>query len=125
MGPFLDEAHPNIQNGSLQIPNGPPTMESLFKHQISSSLRSILDTQIILVPHIRDVVSSHAVWPQEAFSRQLLDLPKNVRCLTNPTVFGLGETTIGISTNDILRGISLEECTKFEPFYKRLALTDD
>jgi hypothetical protein len=25
----------------------------------------------------------------------------------------LGETTIGISTNDILRGISLEECTKY------------
>ena len=44
---------------------------------------------------------------------QSLDLPKNVRCLTNPAVFGLGETTIGVSTNDILRGISLEECMKY------------
>jgi DNA polymerase alpha subunit B len=111
MGPFLDEAHPNIQSGNVEIANGPPTLESLFKQQISSRLRSITDTQIILIPHIRDVISSHAVWPQEAFSRALLDLPKNVRCLSNPAVFGLGETTIGISTNDILRGISLEECT--------------
>jgi DNA polymerase alpha subunit B len=112
MGPFLDEAHPSIQNGIAHIPNGPPTMESLFKHQISSRLRTITDTQIILIPHIRDIISPHAVWPQEAFSRIQLELPKNVRCLTNPAVFGLGETTIGISTNDILRGISLEECIK-------------
>ena len=111
MGPFLDEAHPDIQSGNFDIPNAPPTLESLFKQQISSRLRMITDTQIIIIPHIRDVISSHAVWPQEAFSRVLLDLPKNVRCLSNPAVFGLGETTIGISTNDILRGISLEECT--------------
>jgi DNA polymerase alpha subunit B len=113
MGPFLDETHPAIQNGTIKIPSGPPTMESLFKQQFSSRLRSIQDTQIILVPHVKDVISSHAVWPQEQFIKQLLDLPKNVRCLTNPTVFGLGENTIGISTNDILRGISLEECTKY------------
>lgn len=113
MGPFLDETHPIIRNGNIQIPNGPLTMESLFKHRISSLLRTITETQIILIPHIRDVVSPHAVWPQEAFSRSLLDFPKNVRCLTNPAVFGLGETTIGISTNDILRGISLEECIKY------------
>ena len=113
MGPFLDEAHPSIQNGTVYIPNDhPPTIESLFKHQISSRLRTITDTQIILIPHIRDVVSSHAVWPQQALLRSTLDLPKNARCLTNPAVFGLGETTIGISTKDILRGISLEECIK-------------
>lgn len=117
MGPFIDEAHPSIQNGSVEIPNGPPTMENLFKHHISSRLRMLTDIQIILVPHIRDVVSSHAVWPQEALSRQFLDLPKNVRCLTNPTIFGLGETTIAISTCDILRGISLEECTKSHYFH--------
>jgi len=114
MGPFIDEAHPNIQNGTINLPdNVPPTMESLFKQEISCRLRQITDTQVILIPHVRDIISSHAVWPQEAFSRQLLDLPKNVRCLTNPTVFGLGETTIGVNTNDILRGISLEECTRY------------
>jgi len=114
MGPFLDDAHPRIQEGSAQIPSGhPPTMESLFKLQISTRLRDISDTQILLIPHVRDIVSPHAVWPQEAFTRQQLDLPKNVRCLTNPSVFSLGETTIGISTNDIIRGISLEECVKF------------
>ena len=90
-------------------------MESLFKLQISTRLRDISDTQILLIPHVRDVISSHAIWPQEAFIRQQLDLPKNVRCLTNPSVFSLGETTIGISTNDIIRGISLEECVKFVP----------
>jgi|SRR5579862_3222296 len=112
MGPFIDETHPDIQNGTISLPsNVPPTMESLFKQKISSRLRQISDTQIILIPHVRDVVSSHAVWPQEPLPRQALDLPKNVRCLTNPTVFGLGETTIGMSTSDILRGISLEECT--------------
>src|SRR5579859_1602195 len=112
MGPFLDEAHPCIQSGTFPITAGPPTMESLFKQEISSRLRTITDTQIILIPHIRDVISPHAIWPQEALSRHALELPKNVRCLTNPAVFGLGETTIGVSTNDILRGISLEECTK-------------
>jgi DNA polymerase alpha subunit B len=113
MGPFLDEVHPAIQSGVLQLPPGvPPTLESLFKQQISSRLRTLTETQIILIPHVRDIISAHAVWPQESFSRALLDLPKNVRCLTNPAVFSLGETTIGISTNDILRGISLEECIK-------------
>ena len=124
MGPFLDEAHPTIQNGSIIIPNGPPTMESLFKHEISSRLRSITDTHIILIPHVRDVVSSHAVWPQEAFSRAILDLPKNVRCLTNPAVFGLGETTIGVSTNDILRGISLEECIKYAHILTKMLIIE-
>jgi len=113
MGPFLDDAHPDIANGTLNVLNGPPTMETLFKQEISSRLRSINDTHIILVPHVRDIISPHAVWPQEAFSRNHLDLPKNARCMTNPAVFGLGETTFGISTNDILRGISLEECIKY------------
>ena len=113
MGPFLDEAHPAIQSGAIQIPLGvPPTMESLFKQNISSRLRTLTEIQIILIPHVRDIVSPHAIWPQEAFSRQALDLPKHVRCLTNPAVFSLGETTIGINTNDILRGINLEECIK-------------
>jgi len=112
MGPFLDESNSNIQNGTTEIMGSPPTMETLFKEQISSRLRLITDTQIILIPHVRDVISSHAVWPQERFSKNLLDIPKNVQCLTNPTVFSIGETTIGVSTNDILRGISLEECTK-------------
>jgi|SRR5262245_4274011 len=113
MGPFIDEAHPAIQNGTVDIPTHlPPTLTSVFKHEISSRLHSIPDSQIILIPHVRDTASSHAVWPQEAFSRSTLDLPKNVRCLTNPTTFGLGELAIGLSTNDIVRGISLEECTK-------------
>jgi DNA polymerase alpha subunit B len=116
MGPFLDEAHPGIQNGSIPIPAGhPPTMESLFKLQISARLRNLTDTQILLVPHVRDVVSPHAVWPQQALSRQALDLPKNVNCTTNPCIFSLGDVTFGVSTNDILRGISLEECTKYPP----------
>ena len=119
MGPFLDESHPGIQNGTFQITTGPPTMESLFKQEFSARLRGIPDTQIILIPHVRDILSSHAVWPQEALPRSSLDLPKNVRCLTNPAVFGLGETTIGISTNDILRGISLEECLQYPFPYHR------
>src|SRR5271169_5034705 len=111
MGPFLDDAHPAIQLGTFQLPAGvPQTMESLFKQQISSRLRTLTETQIILIPHVRDIISPHAVWPQETFLRTSLDLPKNARCLTNPAIFSLGETTIGISTNDILRGISLEEC---------------
>src|SRR5947207_6372242 len=116
MGPFIDELHPTVRNGTAELPSHlPPTVESLFKHYISSRLRTITQTEIILVPHVRDIVSSHAVWPQEPFSRSNLDLPKHVRCVTNPTIFGLGETTFGITTNDILRGISLEECTKYSP----------
>lgn len=113
MGPFLDESHPGILKGTVSITSGPPTMESLFKQEISSRLRTLNpETQIILIPHIRDICSPHAVWPQDPLPRLALDLPKNVRCLTNPTVFSLGEATVGVNTNDILRGISLEECTK-------------
>ena len=117
MGPFLDESHPSIQKGTIPIAQGlPPTIESLFKQEISSRLRTLNpETQIILIPHVRDICSPHAVWPQDPLPRLSLDLPKNVRCLTNPTVFSLGEVTVGVSTNDILRGISLEECTKSPP----------
>lgn len=113
MGPFLDETNPAVQNGSIAMPPGANTMQDYFKAEFSSRLRTISSTtQILLIPHTKDIISPHSIWPQDSFPRQCLDLPKNVRCLTNPTVFSIGETTIGISTNDILRPLSLEECTK-------------
>lgn len=52
----------------------------IFKEQISARLQRLLDvspaTTIILVPSVRDIVSTHVAFPQAMLDKETLGLPK-------------------------------------------------
>lgn len=79
-GPFLDTEHPLIASGDFDLETVDTseggTLEDLFKEKISPKIKLIQDSQIIIVPSVRDAVSKHVSFPQDALPKKPLDLPK-------------------------------------------------
>jgi len=75
-GPFIDSAHPLIQRGDVdELP------AQLFRTRISTRLAHLLAnsprTSVLLVPHGRDLTSTHVAFPQAPLAREAeLALPK-------------------------------------------------
>lgn len=71
MGPFIDEAHPLIQKGQVS-----ETVDKLFEIHIASNIIEFLKdcpfTQIVLVPHIREMIHPWLIYPQPPLDRDLL-----------------------------------------------------
>ncbi|GAA5833404.1 hypothetical protein JCM5353_008438 [Sporobolomyces roseus] len=112
LGPFIDAAHPLIAAGDVdEFPT------ELFRSRISTKLVSVYSasprTQILLIPHGRDLTNAHAAYPQAPFRKDDLGLPKVVRLLPNPTSFAINEVAFGISSVDVLWSLKMQE------FYKR------
>lgn len=109
MGPFIDVTNKSIIQGSFEVHrstgevNLNATLDDLFREVISSRIKKI-DSSILVVviPHVRDTASNHAAFPQSPFNRKELDLPKEVRCLSNPARFSLNEVVFTVSSQDIL-----------------------
>lgn len=118
-GPFIDAEHPLIATGDFDLPAGvsvdedSATMTTVFKHLVSPAITKLAaanpSVTIILVPSVRDVLNKHVSWPQDAFSRRELGLPKNVRTVGNPMVFRMNEVVMGISSQDVLWELRHEE----------------
>lgn len=118
-GPFIDLEHPLIATGDFDLPpeqNADPdtaTLKTLFRAWISPALRSLAEAvpsiTICLVPSVRDAISKHVSWPQEALPRKELGLPKQARMLSNPVTVSLNEILVGISSQDILAELRQEE----------------
>ncbi|WWC58474.1 uncharacterized protein I303_101017 [Kwoniella dejecticola CBS 10117] len=108
LGPFVDSQHPSITSGAITLS---PT--EIFRHHISRRLQSVLDaspgTVIILVPSVRDVVSSHMAFPQSMLEKESLGLPKRVKVLPNPCTFSINEVIIALSSVDTLFHLRREE----------------
>jgi DNA polymerase alpha subunit B len=119
-GPFLDIEHPLIAAGDIDLPDSikidpeEATLTTIFRALISAPLRQLADSvpniTIIMVPSVRDAVSKHVSWPQEPFPKKELQLPKQVRMVSNPVTVSLNEIMIGISSQDILDELRREEC---------------
>lgn len=109
-GPFISYDHPLIAKGDftvyrprtrIKMPNA--TLDEFFKCTISNYLRKIdPSVSIVLIPHVSDTASPHPAFPQPAFNRKLLELPKNVYCQTNPATFSLNEVVISACSQDTL-----------------------
>lgn len=111
-GPFIDIDHPLIAAGDFDLPedaNIDPdqaTMATLFKYMISPALNQLAASNpqvtILLIPSVRDAIDKHVSWPQDAFPRKDLGLPKAAKIVGNPMTFSINETLVGISSQDVL-----------------------
>ena len=120
-GPFVDVDHPLIALGDFDLPEeamGEPdtvTMSTVFKYLISPAFQQLATANpkitIVLVPSVKDAISTHTAWPQPPFPKQDLGLPKCVRIVGNPMTLALNEIAVGISSQDILSELRHEEVT--------------
>ncbi|KAH0564875.1 hypothetical protein GP486_001732 [Trichoglossum hirsutum] len=116
VGPFLDIEHPLIASGDFDFPDSDTaSLSSVFRALISAPLKKLASDVpniiIILIPSVRDAISKHVAFPQERIPKKDLDLPKQVRCLSNPVTVSLNEIMVGISAQDILYELRREEVT--------------
>ncbi|KAI5811009.1 DNA polymerase alpha subunit B N-terminal-domain-containing protein [Peziza echinospora] len=108
LGPFIDIDHPLVAAGDFDIDPDlvnseiGGTLEDLFHERIVQKIRQITDSLVLLVPSIRDAVSKHVSFPQDALPRRVLGLPKNVKSLPNPAIFSLNEVLFATTTADVL-----------------------
>ncbi|KAI9760883.1 MAG: hypothetical protein M4579_001384 [Chaenotheca gracillima] len=118
-GPFLDVEHPALASGDFDFPAGlnidadTATLSTVFRVLVAGPLRQLAETvpsiMILLIPSVRDAISKHVSWPQEPFPRRELGLPKQVRILPNSVAFSLNEIIIGLSAQDVLSELRVEE----------------
>lgn len=116
-GPFLDAEHPLIASGDFDLPpEADPdtaTMTTVFRHLISPALHRLAARNpavtVLLVPSVRDVLDKHVSWPQDAFPRRELGLPKAVRLVGNPMTLSINEMVLGVSSQDVLWELRHEE----------------
>lgn len=118
-GPFLDLEHPLLASGDVELPEDATyepdkaTLNDVFRVLIGTPLRRLAQQvpsiTIILIPSVRDAVSKHMSWPQEAVPKKELGLPKQARFVTNPVMLSLNEFVVGISSQDILYELRREE----------------
>ncbi|KAL2017347.1 hypothetical protein VTK56DRAFT_2270 [Thermocarpiscus australiensis] len=118
-GPFIDMEHPLIASGDFDLPAeaqyepDKATMSTAFKYLISPALNRLVASNphvtILLVPSVRDVLAKHVSWPQDAFPRRELGLPKTARIVGNPMTLGVNEVVLGVSSQDVLWELRHEE----------------
>ena len=118
-GPFLDLEHPLLASGDFDLPEDATyepdkaTLNDVFRILIGAPLKRLAQQvpgiNIILIPSVRDAVSKHVSWPQEAVPKKELGLPKQARFVTNPVMLSLNEFVVGISSQDILYELRHEE----------------
>lgn len=115
LGPFIDVTNKAIVQGRFQVrnpvtgeidPNA--TLDDLFKSTISARLKQLdfTNLSVILVPHVRDTAAGHTAFPQAPFNRRELDLPREVKCVSNPATFTINGTVFTVSSQDILHDLT-------------------
>ncbi|KAK3685129.1 DNA polymerase alpha subunit B N-terminal-domain-containing protein [Podospora appendiculata] len=124
-GPFIDMEHPLIASGDFDLPEeatydpDAATMSSVFKHLVSPALNRLVAANphvtILLIPSVRDVLDKHVAWPQDAFPRKDLGLPKSAKIIGNPMTLSMNEMVLGISSQDILWELRHEELVGGKP----------
>ncbi|RCI16059.1 hypothetical protein L249_2079 [Ophiocordyceps polyrhachis-furcata BCC 54312] len=111
-GPFIDVDHPLIASGDFDLPDDvgidpdTATMTTVFRYLFAPALNRLASSRpqltMMLVPSVRDVLAKHVSWPQDAFPRKELGLPRTARILSNPMTLSINEMLLAVSTQDIL-----------------------
>ncbi|KAI9229590.1 MAG: DNA polymerase alpha/epsilon subunit B-domain-containing protein [Piptocephalis tieghemiana] len=116
MGPFVDVNHPLIQSAQVQI-----LPEQLWASEVIRRLEMFSSqcpfTQIVLVPGgSGDLVGGEWVGlPQPPLSQSPLlhsMIPKNIHCVSNPSVIEVDGLRLGLFSTDILFHLSAEEISR-------------
>jgi DNA polymerase alpha subunit B len=75
LGPFIDASHPIIASGAITR-----SPADIFKSEITARLLRTGEvspnTYILLVPSVKDIVSTHMAYPQAMLDKETLGLPK-------------------------------------------------
>ncbi|CAK7267327.1 DNA-directed DNA polymerase alpha subunit pol12 [Sporothrix epigloea] len=124
-GPFLDADHPLIATGDFDLPDDAvidpdtATMTTVFRYLVAPALQRLASANpsvtILLQPSVRDVLDKHVSWPQDAFPRRDLGLPKAARIIGNPMTLSVNEMVLGLSSQDILYELRHGELTGGRP----------
>ena len=124
-GPFLDIDHPLIATGDFDLPEeamsepDAVTMSTVFKYLVSPAFNQLVASNprvtVLLIPSVKDTINKHASWPQEPIARKDLNLPKAVKLVGNPMTISLNEINVGITSQDILSELRLEEVIGGKP----------
>ncbi|KAJ4000431.1 DNA polymerase alpha/epsilon subunit B-domain-containing protein [Lentinula boryana] len=111
MGPFVDTFHPLIQAGEID-----QTPLDLFHRVFLDPIRDFLNlspgSTVILVPSVRDLISTHAVYPQCEFSRLVTKSDPRIQLVPNPCTFSINDITFGATSVDVLFHLQKEKVLK-------------
>ncbi|KAF7297787.1 DNA polymerase alpha subunit B [Mycena kentingensis (nom. inval.)] len=111
IGPFIDAQHPLIKLGDVDS-----TPLKLFRTRFVDPLRSYLDSVpgsiAVLVPSPRDLISTHAVFPQAEFEKEVVGSDPRMRLVPNPAWFSLNGLTFSVTSVDTLFHVKRGEFSK-------------
>ncbi|KAF5355229.1 hypothetical protein D9758_005997 [Tetrapyrgos nigripes] len=112
IGPFVDCKHPMFESG--EVDEGPLTF---FRRVFLEPLRDFLASSplsiVALIPSIRDLISSHVVFPQcELGPEASLSNQPRIKLLPNPAVFSLNGIRFSASSVDVLFHLRTQELLK-------------
>lgn len=106
-GPFVDVVNGAVAAGDADgSGDAPRNWDELFKRTVAPIVAQI-DPRIsvVLVPSVRDASATHCSYPQAAFSRKHMGLPKHVRVFPNPSLFLINEVLMGCSNLDVFKDL--------------------
>lgn len=112
-GPFIDtrtvgDAITSLLNEDV---SDLKNLDDLFQAYIAPLLADLNCAKKIIIPHSADTIS-HSVYPQPKLDRRVLGLDKSFKCFPNPATFSINESSIGVSTHDVLRELKEVGLTK-------------
>ncbi|KAJ3977823.1 DNA polymerase alpha/epsilon subunit B-domain-containing protein [Lentinula raphanica] len=111
VGPFVDAVHPLIQAGEID-----ETPLELFHRIVLDPIRDFLSMSpgsiVILVPSVRDLISTHTVYPQCEFSKLVTKSDPRIHLVPNPCIFSLNGITFGATSVDVLFHLQKEKVLK-------------
>lgn len=109
-GPFFDLTNKAVEEGDfsdgLLKDLQPRNLEEVFSLLVTPILKKINpETQVILIPSLKDSCVSHCSYPQDAFDRKKLQLPKHIKVFPNPSSFAVNEILVGSSNLDVFKDL--------------------
>ncbi|KAJ4482149.1 DNA polymerase alpha/epsilon subunit B-domain-containing protein [Lentinula aciculospora] len=111
IGPFVDASHHLIQAGEID-----ETPLDMFYRVFLEPIRDFLSLSAgsiaILVPSVKDLVSTHAVYPQCEFPRLITKSDPRIQLVPNPCIFSINDIIFGATSVDVLFHLRKEEVIK-------------
>ncbi|PPR00448.1 hypothetical protein CVT24_004509 [Panaeolus cyanescens] len=111
IGPFVDSTHPKIKTGDADV-----TPANLFKVHFQDTLKAFLTVSpaslVLVVPSVKDMMSSHNVYPQPEFDPNLFAYHPRIHLLPNPCRFTINEISFAVTSVDTLFHLRKEEYFK-------------
>ncbi|KAF9502113.1 DNA polymerase alpha, subunit B [Pleurotus eryngii] len=111
LGPFVEASHQCIREGDVDM-----SPSELFAHHFLAPLTAYLNaapgSTALIVPSVRDIISTVASFPQAGFEPSLVSNDDRIKLLPNPARFSLNGLSFGATSIDVLFHLRKEELVK-------------